>query len=160
MDNNSRQALAEVTPNWPEVLSKTIDDLSRIARTEMELLVAKLGLLLEAQTDKIAGMLFLIVALSYGSLFLLGLVAFFFDHWCGDCHGRGFLSDDDEGSRQEKGSLSAIAVFIAPCSHALHNELGEHSSNRSRWAACHRARSTIRKNQARQLYPRATHQAK
>jgi hypothetical protein len=25
----------------------------------------------------------------------------------------------------------AIAVFIAPCSHALHNELGEHSSNRS-----------------------------
>jgi hypothetical protein len=52
MDNNSRQALAEVTPNWPEVLSKTIDDLSRIARTEMELLVAKLGLLLEAQTDK------------------------------------------------------------------------------------------------------------
>ena len=72
MDNNSQQALAEVAPNWPEVLSKTIDDLSRIARTEMELLGAKLGLLVEAQTDKMAGMLFLIVALSYGSLFLLG----------------------------------------------------------------------------------------
>ena len=81
MDNNNRQALTEVTPNWPEVLSKTIDDLSRIARTEMELLVAKLGLLLEAQTDKIAGMLFLIVALSYGSLFLLGGIVLLIHLW-------------------------------------------------------------------------------
>jgi VIT1/CCC1 family predicted Fe2+/Mn2+ transporter len=71
MEENSSQALAEVSPNWPELLSRTIDDLSRIARTEMELLVAKLGLLLEAQTDKIAGTLILVVALSYGSLFLL-----------------------------------------------------------------------------------------
>jgi Putative Actinobacterial Holin-X, holin superfamily III len=71
MDNSTRQALAEGSPNWPELLSKTIDDLSRIARTEMELLVAKLGLLLEAQTDKIAGTLILVVALSYGSVFLL-----------------------------------------------------------------------------------------
>jgi hypothetical protein len=81
MDQNSRQALAEVTPNWPQLLSKTIDDLSRIARTEMELLVAKLGLLLEAQTDKIAGMLFLIVALSYGSLFLLGGIVLLIHIW-------------------------------------------------------------------------------
>ncbi len=74
MDENSRQPLAEVTPNWPQLLSKTTDDLSLIARTEMELLVAKLGLLLEAQTDKItgAGVLLLIVALSYGSLVVLG----------------------------------------------------------------------------------------
>lgn len=71
MDKSTRQALAEGSPNWPELLSKTIDDLSRIARTEMELLVAKLGLLLEAQTDKIAATLILVVALSYGSLFLL-----------------------------------------------------------------------------------------
>ena len=74
MDENSRQPLAEVTSNWPQLLSKTTDDLSLIARTEMELLVAKLGLLLEAQTDKItgAGVLLLIVALSYGSLVVLG----------------------------------------------------------------------------------------
>jgi len=37
----------------------------------MELLVVKLGLLLEAQTDKIAAVLILVVALLYGSLFLL-----------------------------------------------------------------------------------------
>ena len=74
MEKNNSQALEEVNPNWPQLLSKTIDDLSRIARTEMELLVAKLGLLLEAQTDKItgAGVLLLIVALSYGSLVVLG----------------------------------------------------------------------------------------
>jgi hypothetical protein len=82
----------------------------------MELLVAKLGLLLEAQTDKIAGMLFLIVALSYGSLFLLsgygsadsslvGVVAFFFNHWGRDCHNGGFFSEDNDGGRQEKGTL-------------------------------------------------------
>jgi hypothetical protein len=83
MDENSRQVLAEVTPNWPQLLSKTIDDLSRIAGTEMELLVAKLGLLLEAQTDKItgAGVLLLIVALSYGSLFLLGGIVLLVHLW-------------------------------------------------------------------------------
>jgi Putative Actinobacterial Holin-X, holin superfamily III len=81
MDNNSRQALAEGSPNWPELLSKTIDDLSRIARTEMELLVAKLGLLLEAQTDKITGVLILVGALLYGSAFLLGGIVRLFHLW-------------------------------------------------------------------------------
>jgi hypothetical protein len=71
MNINKPQVLAEGTPNWPELLSKTIDDLSRIARAEMELLVLKLGLLLEAQTDKIAGVVILVVALSYGASFLL-----------------------------------------------------------------------------------------
>ena len=30
MDKNSSQALAEVIQNWPQLLSKTIDDLSRM----------------------------------------------------------------------------------------------------------------------------------
>jgi len=81
MDNNSRQALAEGSPNWPELLSKTIDDLSRIARTEMELLVAKLGLLLEAQTDKITGVPILVGALLYGSLFALGGIVLLLHLW-------------------------------------------------------------------------------
>jgi hypothetical protein len=38
--------------NWPELLSKTVDDLSRIARTEVELLEVTLKRLIEAQTDK------------------------------------------------------------------------------------------------------------
>ena len=47
----------------------------------MELLVAKLRLLPEARTDKIAGMLFLIVALSYGSLFLLRGIVLLIHLW-------------------------------------------------------------------------------
>jgi Putative Actinobacterial Holin-X, holin superfamily III len=81
MDNHSRQALAEGSPNWPELLSKTIDDLSRIARTEVELLVAKLGLLLEAQTDKITGVLILVGALLYGSVFVLGGIVLLLHLW-------------------------------------------------------------------------------
>jgi|ERR1700720_2239927 hypothetical protein len=67
--------------NWPQLLSKTVDDLSRIARTEMELLEVTLKRLIEAQTDKIVGMLFLLVALSYGSLFLLGGIVLFVHLW-------------------------------------------------------------------------------
>jgi len=81
MNRTSSQALAEGSPNWPELLSKTIDDLSRIARTEMEILETELGVLLEAQTEKIAGMVFLVVALAYGSLFLLGGIVLLIHLW-------------------------------------------------------------------------------
>jgi hypothetical protein len=81
MDNTSRRAVIEEPPNWPQLLSKTVDDLTRIARTEIELLESRLGMLLEVQTDKIAGMLFLLVALSYGSLFLLGGVVLLLHLW-------------------------------------------------------------------------------
>ena len=127
MDNNSRQALAEGSPNWPELLSKTIDDLSRIARTEMELLVAKLGLLLEAQTDKDnrradprrgAVVRICVCAGRYCSVApsLDSVVAFFFDHWDRGRHSRGFVSDDDEGGRQKKGNLRAVAAPLHGCS--------------------------------------------
>jgi Putative Actinobacterial Holin-X, holin superfamily III len=81
MENADRQALAEGTPNWPELLSKTVDDLTRIARTEIGLLEARLGLLVKAQTDKIAGMLLLVVVLSYGSLFVLGGIVLLLHLW-------------------------------------------------------------------------------
>jgi hypothetical protein len=66
---------------WPQLLSKTVDDLSRIARTEMELLEVTLKRLIEAQTDKIVGMLFLLVALSYGSLFLFSGIVLLIHLW-------------------------------------------------------------------------------
>jgi hypothetical protein len=68
-------------PSWPELLSKTIDDLSKIARTEVELLEATFKRLIEAQTDKIVGMLFLLVALIYGSLLLLGGIVLLIHTW-------------------------------------------------------------------------------
>ena len=81
MENTSNRALVDETPNWPQLLSKTVDDLTRIAQTEIELLESKTRILLESQVDKIAGMLFLIVALSYGSLFLLGGVVLLIHLW-------------------------------------------------------------------------------
>jgi len=70
-----------VNPNWPELLSKTVDDLSRVARIEIELLEATLKSLIEAQTEKITGMLVLVVALAYGSVFLLGGVVLLLHLW-------------------------------------------------------------------------------
>jgi hypothetical protein len=58
---DSVNASAEVT-NWPQLLSKTVDDLSRIARTEMELLELTLKRLMEAQAEKVVGLLILLVA--------------------------------------------------------------------------------------------------
>ena len=68
-------------PNWPELLSKTVEDLSKIARTEVELLEATFKRLIEAQTSKIVGMLFLLVSLVYGSLFLLGGIVLLIHTW-------------------------------------------------------------------------------
>jgi hypothetical protein len=81
---NQRQHEAVVQehhPNWPELLSQTVDDLSRIGRTEIELLETRLKHLIEAQTDNIAGALVLVVALTYGSLFLLGGLVLLIHLW-------------------------------------------------------------------------------
>jgi hypothetical protein len=59
-------------PNWPQLLSKTVIDLAAVARSEIGLFEVTLKRLIEEQTDKIVGMAVLVVALSYGSLFLLG----------------------------------------------------------------------------------------
>jgi hypothetical protein len=77
---DSVNASAEVT-NWPQLLSKTVDDLSRIARTEMELLELTLKRLMEAQAEKVVGLLILLVALSYGSLLLLGGIVLLIHLW-------------------------------------------------------------------------------
>ena len=80
-ENAKHQITPAEAPNWPELVSKTVDDLSRIARTEMELLGVTLTRVIEAQTDKIVGMLSLVVALIYGSLFLLGGVVLLIHLW-------------------------------------------------------------------------------
>ncbi|HJU12636.1 MAG TPA: phage holin family protein [Candidatus Binataceae bacterium] len=68
-------------PNWPDLLSKTVDDLAAVAKTEIGLLEATLKRLIEAQTDNIVGMLALVVALTYGSLFLLGGIVLLIHLW-------------------------------------------------------------------------------
>jgi hypothetical protein len=80
-DNTNYQLTSAEHPNWPELVSKTVGDVSRIVRTEIELLEVTLKHVLEAQTDKIAGVLILLVALIYGSLFLLGGVVLLLHLW-------------------------------------------------------------------------------
>src|SRR5690242_19469540 len=80
-DNTSYEIRTVDNPNWPELLSKTVDDLSRIGRTEIELLEATCKRLIEAQTEKITGMMVLVVALAYGSVFLLGGVVLLIHLW-------------------------------------------------------------------------------
>jgi hypothetical protein len=80
-DNIKYQVASAEAPNWPELVSKTVDDLSRIVRTEIELLEVTLKRVIEAQTDKLVGLLFLLVALIYGSLFLLGGVVLLIHLW-------------------------------------------------------------------------------
>src|SRR5579871_7019166 len=67
--------------SWPDLVSKTVDDLSKIARTEVTLLERTLQRAVEAQTEKIAGILFLLIACAYGSLFLLGGVVLLIHLW-------------------------------------------------------------------------------
>jgi hypothetical protein len=76
----SHAAPAE-TPNWPELLSRTVDDLSAIARTEMELLGAVTKRLIETQTEKLTGAVVLLLALSHGLLFVLGGVVLLIHLW-------------------------------------------------------------------------------
>ncbi|MBV8771602.1 MAG: phage holin family protein [Deltaproteobacteria bacterium] len=79
--SNADYSITSQNPNWPELLSKTVDDLSSVARTEIRLLEASLKRLIEAQTDNIVGMLVLVIALGYGSLFLLGGVVLLIHLW-------------------------------------------------------------------------------
>jgi hypothetical protein len=68
-------------PNWPGLISKTVDDLSNIAKTEMALFEARLQRLVEAQTEKIAGILGLIVCAAYGSLYFIAGILLFIHLW-------------------------------------------------------------------------------
>jgi cobalamin biosynthesis protein CobD/CbiB len=79
--NNESMIVSEPSPNWPELLSKTVDDLAGIGRTEIELLETRLKRLMDAQIDKLAGILVLVVALAYGSLFLLGGLVLLIHLW-------------------------------------------------------------------------------
>jgi hypothetical protein len=80
-DSPNTHLTPAVEQNWGELLSKTVDDLSRIARTEIELLEATLRRLIDAQTNKLIGVAVLLVALGYGTLFLLGGIVLVAHMW-------------------------------------------------------------------------------
>ncbi|MBV8475227.1 MAG: phage holin family protein [Acidobacteriaceae bacterium] len=79
--SDNYQVIPAASPDWPQLLSKTVDDLSKVARTEIQLLEITLQRLIESQVDNIVGMLVLVVALAYGSLFLLGGIVLLIHLW-------------------------------------------------------------------------------
>jgi hypothetical protein len=68
-------------PNWPELMSKTVGDLSQIAKTEIELLAANLRRLIESEANRVLGILFFLIASLYGSVLLLGGVVLLLHVW-------------------------------------------------------------------------------
>ncbi len=68
-------------PSWPHLLAKTVDDLTSIIRTDIQLLGKTLEGVVEAQTDKISAVLVLMTACVYASLLLLGAVVLLLHLW-------------------------------------------------------------------------------
>jgi len=68
-------------PNWPELMSKTVGDLSQIAKTEIELIEANLRRLIESEARRIIGILFLVMASLYGGTLLLGGIVVLLHVW-------------------------------------------------------------------------------
>ncbi len=68
-------------PSWPHLLAKTVDDLTSIIRTDIQLLGKTLESVVEAQTDKMSAILILVMACVYASLLLLGAVVLLLHLW-------------------------------------------------------------------------------
>jgi hypothetical protein len=60
---------------------QTVDDLSNIAKTEMALFEARVQRLIEAQAEKFAGILSLLICAAYGSLYFLAGVLLLIHLW-------------------------------------------------------------------------------
>lgn len=61
--------------DWPELLAKTVDDAAKLLGAELHLFEANVRAMIEAQTQRLIGMLLAVSALAYGLLFVLGAVA-------------------------------------------------------------------------------------
>jgi hypothetical protein len=66
-DQVKHQFVPADQPNWPELMSKTVGDLSQIAKTEIELLAANLRRLIESEANRVLSILFFLIASLYGS---------------------------------------------------------------------------------------------
>jgi hypothetical protein len=75
----------QTSPHWPELLSKTICDLSLLAHTEFELHEAGLKRVIEGQIDRMSILALLTAIFMYGLLLLVGglvlLIHLWLDWW-------------------------------------------------------------------------------
>jgi uncharacterized membrane protein YgcG len=66
---------------WSHLLAETIDEVAQIVRTEIRLAEASLRRMFENQTERVLGVVFLLIALAYGSMFILGSVVLLVHQW-------------------------------------------------------------------------------
>jgi cation transport ATPase len=81
MEANGAQPVIVTDSTWPKLLAETVDEVARIVRTEIRLAEASLKRIIESQTERVMGALFLLVALVYGSMFVLGGVVLLIHQW-------------------------------------------------------------------------------
>jgi Putative Actinobacterial Holin-X, holin superfamily III len=81
MEANGSQPLVVTDSTWSQLLAETVDEVARIVRTEIGLAEASLSRMFERQTERAFGAVLLLVALVYGSMFVLGSVVLLIHQW-------------------------------------------------------------------------------
>jgi Putative Actinobacterial Holin-X, holin superfamily III len=81
MEANGSQPILITDSTWSQLLAETVDEVARIVRTEIRLAEASLSRLLKRQTERVFGAVLLLVALVYGSMFVLGSVVLLIHQW-------------------------------------------------------------------------------
>jgi hypothetical protein len=81
METNGSQPVMVTDSTWSQLLAETADEVAQIVRTEIRLAEASLSRLLERQTERAFGAVLLLVALVYGSMFVLGSVVLLIHQW-------------------------------------------------------------------------------
>jgi Putative Actinobacterial Holin-X, holin superfamily III len=81
MEENGARPVNVADSTWPQLLGETAEEVARIVRTEIGLAEASLRRLFENQTERVLGLIFLLVALVYGSIFVLGSFVLLIHQW-------------------------------------------------------------------------------
>jgi ABC-type siderophore export system fused ATPase/permease subunit len=81
MEGNGSHPVAMTDSTWPQLLAETVDEVGRIARTEIRLAEASLRGMLEKQMERVLAAVFLLVALAYGSMLIVGGVVLLIHQW-------------------------------------------------------------------------------
>jgi len=80
-EGNGSHRVVVTDSTWPQLLAETVDEVARIVRTEIRLAEASLRRMFENQMERVMGALFLLVALVYGSIFILGGLVLLIHQW-------------------------------------------------------------------------------
>ena len=67
--------------SWSDLLTRTVDALARIVRVETRLFEITVKRMFEAQTERLLGLVFLLMELRYGSFCLLAGVVLLIHQW-------------------------------------------------------------------------------